>query len=100
MNLSKEILIELRRSRREAEMELGFMIPDDIAREVLEICKRKLIVSGMDKDYLPLLYRYELPLKVQGSMITTATVFGMSIKEANKNVFGVYAQSMPCRLPE
>lgn len=95
MNLSKEILIELRRSRREAEMELGFMISDDIAREVLEICKRKLIVSGKDKDYLPILYRYELPMKVQGSMITTATVFGMSKKEVNDNVFSMYAQPMP-----
>ena len=56
-------------ARREAERELGFCISDDAANEILDICKRKLAIIKKGEDYLPILYRSELPLKIQGMRI-------------------------------
>ena len=62
---------ELELARKEAEKEIGFAVSDEVADQILDICKRKLKVIGKSKDYLPILYRYELPLKIQGMFINS-----------------------------
>ena len=79
-------LTELLDAKREVEIELGIEIPDDIAMNTLEICKRKLICSGKGEDYLPLLYRYELPMKVYGTVVNARTISKITRQEVNANV--------------
>lgn len=62
---------ELEDARKEAEKEMGFSVSDEVAEEILAICKRKLSVIGKGEDYLPILYRFELPMKVHGMFINS-----------------------------
>ena len=62
---------ELENARREAEAEIGFAVNDEVAEEILSICKRKLKVIGKGDDYLPILYRCELPMKIHGMFINS-----------------------------
>ena len=51
---------QIEAAKASAEETLGFLIPEDIAREVLEYAKRKRFVAGKPESYLPLLYENEL----------------------------------------
>lgn len=63
MKLETKMLVM--KARREAEKEIGAIIPDDLANEILGYCERKLACIKKDEDYLPILYRCELPLQVR-----------------------------------
>lgn len=65
----ERIQAELAVARQEAEKQIGFQIEEETAKEILDVCIRKLKLIKQDINYLPLLYRYELPLKVQGMAI-------------------------------
>ena len=85
MKLKTRLLIM--KARSEAEKELNAKIPDQLAREVLDYCKRKLVCIGKNEDYLPLLYRCELPLQVQMREITALSIEWMAVrKEVGANV--------------
>ena len=56
--------IKIAKAKRDADKEIGYKIDKTTAKEVLEYCKRKLIYIKKDEGYLPLLYRFELPLQV------------------------------------
>lgn len=47
-------------ARAAAEKKLGFLIPEEIAEEVLEHSKRKCALNNKPDSYLPLLYENEL----------------------------------------
>ena len=84
MDLMKATLKELQEAKKEAEAELGFSIPDVLAEEILEICKRKLECSGKREDYLPVLFRYELPMKLQGDLLN---VFSLTKNEMEVDIY-------------
>lgn len=63
------------KARQEAEEEIGFEVPDKLAKEVLAYCIKKLHVIGKDVDYLPILYRYELPMKVAIMCVNNRPIF-------------------------
>lgn len=48
------------KARKAAETQLGFEIPDDVAKEVMVFSKRKCELNGKGESYLPLLYEDEL----------------------------------------
>lgn len=72
MKLKTRLLVM--KARSEAEKELNAKVPDQLAREVLDYCKRKLVCIGKDEDYLPILYRCELPMQVQMRAITALSM--------------------------
>ena len=57
------------KARMEVEDRINFKIPDSFAQDVLDHCKRKVECSGKSEEYLPVLYRDELPLRVFMSSI-------------------------------
>ena len=63
--MDKELKWKIEQARMMAEQEIGFCVPDAIADEVLAYCLRKLKTIKKELDYLPLLYRYELPIKIE-----------------------------------
>lgn len=73
MKLETKMLVM--KARREAEKEIGAIIPDDIATEVLSYCERKLVCMKKGEDYLPILYRCELPLQVQMRELTELSAY-------------------------
>lgn len=85
MKLKTRLLIM--KARAEAEKELNAKVPDQMAREVLDYCKRKLVCIGKGEDYLPILYRCELPMQVQMKAITALSMERMAVrKEVGANV--------------
>ena len=62
--MTEEIRKQVADARIAAEQEICFAVSDEFAEEILELCKRKCVCAGKDEDYLPIMYRYELPMKV------------------------------------
>ena len=62
--MTEEIRKQVADARIAAEQEMGFAVSDEFAEEILELCKRKCVCAGKDEDYLPIMYRFELPMKV------------------------------------
>lgn len=60
--MTNEIMEAVKKARRDAEAEIGFEVSDELAEEVLEHCKRKCVCAKKDDDYLPIMYRFELPM--------------------------------------
>lgn len=60
--MTNEIMEAVKMARRDAEAEIGFEVSDELAEEVLEHCKRKCVCAKKDDDYLPIMYRFELPM--------------------------------------
>ena len=93
--------LRIARARTEAETELGCKVPDWLADEVLAYCQRKLVCIKKDEDYLPLLYRCELPMQVQMKAITAASIGRMSQrKEAERSVRDLSSYPVRSSLPE
>ena len=68
--MTKERLNEqIAEARSAAEAEIGFKVDDEFAESVLELCKRKCVCASKDEDYMPIMYRFELPMKVAGMAI-------------------------------
>ena len=63
--MTAEIKKKVEEARRAAEDEIGFTVTDEFAEEILELCKRKCVCAGKNEDYLPIMYRFELPMKVK-----------------------------------
>jgi len=51
-------------ARDEVEKELGMKISKELAETVLMMCMRKMRRIKASEDYLPILYRCELPLQI------------------------------------
>lgn len=89
------------KARSEAEKELNAKVPDQLAREVLDYCKRKLVCIGKDEDYLPILYRCELPMQVQMRAITAISMERMAVrKEVGANVRRMLENPVRPAMPE
>lgn len=56
-------------AKKEAEKEIGFTVDNRTAREVLRLCVRKCKCASKGEDYLPLMFRYELPMKIEAEML-------------------------------
>ena len=99
MKLETKMLVM--KARREAEKEIGAIIPDDIATEVLSYCERKLVCMKKDEDYLPILYRCELPMQVQMRAITALSMERMAVrKEVGANVRRMLENPVRPAMPE
>ncbi len=75
--------IKVRHERKCIERKYGIQISDDYAKEVLDYCINKLKYIGKDENYLPLLYRCELPIHIEIDVINN---YGRERMEVNKNV--------------
>lgn len=99
MKLKTRLLIM--KARSEAEKELNAKVPDQLAREVLDYCKRKLVCIGKGEDYLPILYRCELPMQVQMKAITALSMERMDVrKEVEANVRRMLENPVRPAMPE
>ena len=72
--------------RNELEHELGITFPDDMVDEVFESCKRKCRCAKKDIDYLPIMFRTELPIRLMVSVINICGELNHRAKEATRNV--------------
>ena len=85
----------------EVERELGIVVPDDTIREILSHCIRKLKVAGKDEAYLPILYRYELPMQLAMKLINRTSEFVRSVRkggeEENELAFVQSGRRIYCR---
>ena len=99
MKLKTRLLIM--KARAEAEKELNAKVPDQLAREVLDYCKRKLVCIGKGEDYLPILFRCELPLQAQMRAITALSMERMAVrKEVGDNVRRMLENPVRPAMPE
>ena len=96
MKLSTKLKIA--KARRQAEAEIGVKLPNDFARDVLKYCERKLVCIKKDEDYLPLLYRCELPLQAQMRAITEYSIAIKNRKEAKESVRDLQTDAVPSTL--
>lgn len=71
--MTNKILEAIKNARIDAEAEIGFEVPDELADEVLEHCKRKCVCAKKDDDYLPIMYRFELPMYLSMMAINAAS---------------------------
>lgn len=76
----------IKKARREVENEMNIKLPDTLAEDVLQYCIRKLACINKDEEYLPILYRCELPLQVQMKAITEFSLERMRRRKEEKNV--------------
>ena len=81
----------------EVEEELGFGIDEETTREVLQYCIRKLKYIGKDEDYLPLLYRYELPMQLSMRAINKVSEERRKIRCAQNAIAPHALQDAPMR---
>ena len=79
--MTAEIRKKVEEARRAAEDEMGFTVTDEFAEEILELCKRKCVCAGKDEDYLPIMYRFELPMKVQAYALNKVSETMQKIKK-------------------
>ncbi len=87
--------MKLWKSRRNAEKRLGVKFDRQYTEAVLDLCKRKLQLTGKDVDYLPILFESELVMKFYGRMITEASTEQERIrKEEEVNVFRVQTKPL------
>lgn len=89
--MTEEIRKQVADARIAAEQEIGFAVSDELAEEILELCKRKCVCAGKDEDYLPIMYRYELPMKVAAYAINEVS---QKMYEIVKEV-GEYVRNLP-----
>lgn len=82
--MTEEIMEQVKIARKEAEAEIGFSVPDDFANDVLELCKRKCVCAKKDEDYLPIMYRFELPTKVSAALLNEYSMLMQSIKKGDE----------------
>lgn len=62
--MNEKIARQVQEARKAAESEIGFSVSDECADRILELCERKCLCAGKNEDYLPIMYRFELPMKV------------------------------------
>ncbi len=62
--MTEKIAREIDEARKAAEAEIGFAVSDEFAERILELCKRKCLCAKKNEDYLPIMFRFELPMKV------------------------------------
>lgn len=86
---------KLAKARKDAEKELGFKIPDCIAKNVLDYCLNKLPYIKKDESYLPLLYRCELPMQMQIMAINYLGEQNRKAKEMKENVRSMQNVTVP-----
>ena len=86
-SLKHDIAKAVSKITRELEIKLGITISSATQQEVLEYCKRKLVCIKKDDNYLPLLYRCELPIYLNRTAITDYSIGVMRHrKESMENV--------------
>ena len=88
-------MTKIEKARREAEKELGFMVPDEFAIDVLDLCKRKCECAGKNDEYLPIMYRFELILKVNACALNEMSRRSKSNRKEEENyVRNMYPYAM------
>lgn len=79
-----QTLRELVKAKKSAEMSMGFAVDNVTAREVLEHCIRKCKCANKDEDYLPIMYRYELPMQIEAKRINEISLMYMKERRESK----------------
>lgn len=98
--MTEEIRKQVADARIAVEQEMGFAVPDEFAEEIFELCKRKCVCAGEDEDYLPIMYRYELPMKVAAYAISEVSQkMHKMIKEVDEYVRNLPSVAMPSAVP-
>ena len=94
--MKAETLKEVCKAHIEVENEYGIRIDAKTTLEVFEYCIRKLKHIGKDEDYLPILYRCELPMQLAIKEIDKLSKFMyQEMKEGGEGyVFGMLADAL------
>ena len=93
--------MKLWKSKKNAEKRLGVKFNRQYTAEVLDLCKRKLQITGKADDYLPILYESELVMKFYGRMITeTSSEIANKRKEAEPDVLRMQKNPLSSAVPE
>lgn len=86
----------------EVENEYGIVITEETTRAILSYCIHKLKRIGKEEDYLPLLYRCELPLQL--AMQEINRISENRLKERKKGVeeyvFGMLSDTLQPKMPQ
>lgn len=94
--MTEMIAKQVAEARKAAEFEMGFAVSDEFAERILELCKQKCLCAGKDEDYLPIMYRFELPMKVTAEALNE---YSRTMQEIKKGV-EMYVQCLsPNALP-
>ena len=94
--MTEETRKQVADARIAAEQEMGFAVSDEFAEEILELCKRKCVCAGKDEDYLPIMYRYEMPMKVAAYAINEVSQkMHEMVKEVEKYVRNLPSVAVP-----
>lgn len=98
--MNEKIAREVQEARRAAEGEMGFTVSDEFADRILELCKRKCLCAGKDEDYLPIMYRFELPMKVKAEALNEYSRVMQQIKKgAEMYVQCLSPNALPSAMP-
>lgn len=78
------------------EQEYGIHIDEATTREILSYCIRKLKCIGKDEDYLPILYKCELPMQLAMKEVNKLSKFMYEeMKGGEYSVFNLFKNSLP-----
>lgn len=98
--MKAETIKEVCKAHIEVENELGFVIDAKTTIEVFEYCVRKLKRIGKSEDYLPILYKCELPMQIAAREINKLSKFLYEeMKKGGEGyVFGMSYAPLPSKL--
>ena len=95
-----ETIAKVCEAQLEVQDEYGFIIDDDTAMEVFEYCVRKLKCIGKGEDYLPILYKCELPMHIAMKEINKLSKFMYEeMKGGEGYVFGMLYEPLSPKMP-
>ena len=96
-----ETIREVCKAHLEVQEEYGIIIDEKTTREIFEYCLRKLKHIGKDEDYLPILYKCELPMQLAMKEINKLSKFMYEeMKGGEYSVFNLFKNSLPLTVPQ
>lgn len=99
--MKPETIKEICKAHLEVEQEYGINIDEVTTREILSYCIRKLKHIRKDEDYLPILYKCELPMQLAIKEINKLSKFMYEeMKGGEGYVFGMSYESLPLTMPQ
>lgn len=99
--MKPETIKEICNAQYDVEQEYGITIDEVTARETLSYCIRKLKHIHKDEDYLPLLYRCELPMQIAIKEINKLSKFMYEeMKGGDGYVFGMSYAPLSSTMPQ